>query len=497
MKESTELDQYQVRLKKLKKLKKSHINPFPSKTNRSHTIKKVLADFDNLTDKNKEVTILGRLKSMRLHGGSLFCDLEDGSGSIQIYLKKNKLGQEKYDLFKDNFDIGDFIQVSGTLFKTKRGEKTALVQNYKLLTKTLMPLPEKWHGLSDTEVRFRQRYLDLIANPAVRAVFEKRCQIVRAIREFLDNHGFLEVETPILQSIPGGANAKPFKTHHNALDIDLYLRIAPELFLKRLIVGGFEKVYEIARCFRNEGIDYSHNPEFTQVEFYWAYADYQDLMDLTEKMFGHILDQLKIGPKIKYEDKNIDFTPPFKRIEFNQALKKYAGIDLDKIKDDKELVKTARDKGLEIEKGEHRGSIIDNLFKKIIRPNLINPTFVIDYPTEISPLSKKKADNPNYTERFQLIAAGQELTNAFSELNDPLDQKERFEAQEDLRKKGDQEAQRVDESFIEALTYGMPPTAGFGLGIDRLTALLTNRHNIKEVIFFPTLKPKNDPRSSL
>ncbi|MDZ7798379.1 MAG: lysine--tRNA ligase [Patescibacteria group bacterium] len=490
MKKSKDLDQYRFRLEKLEKLKEKKINAFPAQAERTHTIKQALAKFEKLAKNNKEVTILGRLKSLRLHGGSLFCDLEDASDSIQIYLKKNKLGPEKYNLFKNNFDIGDFIQITGLLFKTKRGEETVLVHDYKLLTKALMPLPEKWHGLSDTEVRFRQRYLDLIANPEVKAIFEKRSLIVRAIREFLDRRGFLEVETPVLQSIPGGANAKPFKTHHKALDIDLYLRIAPELFLKRLIIGGFEKVYEIARCFRNEGIDHSHNPEFTQVEFYWAYADYEDLMQLTEQMIGHILDSLKIGPKIKYENRTIDFKAPFKRISFNQALKKYVAIDLDKIKNDKELIKKAKNKGLEIEKNEQRGSIIDNLFKKLIRPNLINPTFVIDYPTEISPLSKKKATQPNYTERFQLIAGGQELTNAFSELNDPLDQKERFMAQESLRKKGDQEAQRIDESFIEALTYGMPPTAGFGLGIDRLTALLTNRHNIKEVILFPTLKPK-------
>jgi len=486
-----DLDQYKIRKEKLARLIKKGIVPYPTKSEKKYSLNEILVKFSKFEQEKKKVIVAGRLRSIRLHGGSLFANLEDATAKMQIYLKRDKLGEDAYNLFKDNIDIGDFIQVSGSLFITKRGEKTILVDKYKLLAKSLLPLPEKWHGLSDVEIRYRKRYLDLIANPEVKMIFKKRSLIIKAIREFLDKHGFLEVETPILQPIPGGANARPFITHHNALGIDLYLRIAPELYLKRLIVGGFEKVYEISRCFRNEGIDYSHNPEFTQVEFYWAYADYNDLMKFTEKLLPYVIQAINSDLIIEYEGKKIDFNPPYPRISFADAFKKYAGFDLRKIKDDKEeLAKKAKKLGLVLEKKMHRGAIIDEIFKKVIRKKIINPTFIIDYPVEISPLSKKIADNPEYTERFQLIVGGLELINAFSELNDPLDQEERFKAQEELRQKGDEEAQRIDEDFIEALAYGMPPTAGFGLGIDRLTALLTGQHNIKEVILFPTLRPK-------
>ncbi len=489
--ENKELDQYLVRKKKLENLRKLGFNPYPSCSDRTHSIKKLLIDFENLSKSDQEVIGVGRLKSIRGHGGSLFANIEDGTDQIQIYLKKDLIGKDQYKIFTDNFDIGDFIEISGVLFKTKKGEITIKVSKFKILSKSLYPMPEKWHGLSDTEIRFRKRYLDLIANPEIRLIFKKRSVIISAIREFLDQNNFLEVDTPILQSIPGGANAKPFSTHHNALNIDLFLRIAPELFLKRLIIGGFEKVYEISRCFRNEGIDHAHNPEFTEIEFYWAYADYEKLMKFTEKLITYIIKKLDLNLIIEYQGRKIDFNPPYERITFKNALEKYAKINLDKCKNEKELLKAAKKTGLKLETGLHKAAVLDDLFKKVIRPNLIAPTFVTDYPIELSPLSKIKEDNPDYTERFQLVAGGTELINAFSELNDPMDQKSRFEAQEELRKKGDQEAQRIDWEFIEALSYGMPPTAGFGMGIDRLTALLTDLYNIKEVILFPTLKPKD------
>jgi lysyl-tRNA synthetase class 2 len=484
-----ELDQYQYRKAKLERLIKVGVNPYPSQTKRTHSAAEIILGFNKLTADKKEVTMAGRLVSLRLHGGSVFFDLADGTDRFQNFMRKDEVGEESYRVFTDDIDIGDFIETTGFLFTTKKGEKTLQVKKFKILTKTLRPLPEKWHGLTDTEIRFRKRYLDLIANPEIKGIFLKRGRIIKSIREFLDSHNFLEVDTPILQPIPGGANARPFVTHHNALNADLYLRVAPELYLKRLIVGGFEKIYEISRCFRNEGIDYSHNPEFTQVEFYWAYADYNDLMKFTERMLVHILKNMDYDLVIAYGERKIDFNPPYERLTFNEALKKYAKIDLDKNED---IKKAAEKAGLKIEKGFHRGKILDELFKKVIRPNLIQPTFVVDYPLEISPLSKKKADNPVYTERFQLVAGGLELCNAFSELNDPQDQAVRFREQEKLRKEGDIEAQRIDRDFIEALEYGMPPTAGFGLGIDRLVAVLTNSHNLKEVIFFPTLKPKDD-----
>ncbi|MFA5070150.1 MAG: lysine--tRNA ligase [Patescibacteria group bacterium] len=486
-----ELDQYQFRKKKLERLLKQGFNPYPSQTKRSHSLAEILLDFETLAANKKKVVIAGRLLSLRLHGGSLFFHLDDGTERLQNFMRKDEVGEEKYQLFIDDIDIGDFIETQGELFVTKKGEKTLKVSGFNILAKALRPLPEKWHGLTDTEIRFRQRYLDLISNPEIKGIFRKRSQIITSIREFLNSHGFLEVDTPILQPIPGGANARPFVTHHNALDIDLYLRIAPELYLKRLIVGGFEKVYEISRCFRNEGVDYSHNPEFTQVEFYWAFADYEELMKFTEIMLLYILKNLDADLILDYSSHRIDFTPPYLRITFNEALKKYAHIDLDKNIDLATLKTLAEKAGLKIDKGFHKAKILDELFKKIIRPNLTQPTFVKDYPYEISPLSKRMANNPRYTERFQLVAAGLELCNAFSELNDPQDQLARFKEQEILRREGDTEAQRIDLDFIEALEYGMPPTAGFGLGIDRLTALLTNSHNIKEVIFFPTLKPKD------
>ena len=484
-------DERQARLLKLEEIKKQNVNPYPSKSKRTHVIGEALNNFDKLLEKKKVVSLVGRLKSARVHGGSSFANIEDGSGAIQLFLKKDALGDKQYLFFKNSFDLGDFIRVKGTLFLTKTGEKTLQVESIKLLTKTLGPLPEKWHGLTDTEIRYRQRYLDLIANPKVRAIFKTRSLIVDSIREFLKGNDFMEVETPVLQPLAGGATARPFVTHHNSLDTDLYLRIAPELYLKRLIVGGYERVFEIARCFRNEGIDWSHNPEFTQVEFYQAYADYNDLMNTTEKFFEFLMEKVNGGVmKVAYEKKEIDFTPPYKRISFRDILMKEADCDIEEYPDRESIAKKAREMGLDVLPSDDRGKIMDEIFKKVVRPKIINPIFVIDHPIELSPLAKKIYDNPRYVERFQLLVAGVELVNAFSELNDPIDQRERFAEQHKLREAGDDEAMEIDQDFITALEHGMPPTAGLGMGIDRLTSIITNSHSLKEVILFPTLKPE-------
>jgi len=494
-KENTNLniiDEGAARLNKLEKLKELGINVYPSWGDTSRKlISQLLSDFLRLSEREEEILIAGRLRSVRSHGGSTFVDLEDGSGEIQIYFKKDEVGDESYALFVEHIDLGDFIAVNGKAFETKRGEKTILVKKWKLLTKTLLQLPEKFHGLIDVEIRYRQRYLDLIANIESMETAQKRIKIVKAIRDFFDMEGFLEVETPILQPLYGGASAKPFITHHNALDIDLYLRIAPELYLKRLIVGGFEKVFEIARCFRNEGIDFSHNPEFTQIEFYWAYATYEDLMKLMEKFFSYLLPRLGMSMKFIYQEQEIDMTPPYPRKTFRELLIEMAKIDIEEYPDSISLFELAKSRGLELNKNDGRGKMLDDIYKHFVRPKIIQPLFMIDHPVELSPLAKRKEGNPAYTERMQLLVAGGfELCNAFSELNDPLDQEERFKEQENLREKGDEEAQPYDYDFVTALKHGMPPTAGLGMGIDRLAAFLNNSHNIKEVILFPTLKPE-------
>jgi len=484
-------DERSVRLERLKKIRKQGFDPYPPRVKRTHTCEQANAFFTKLADQKKQITLTGRIKSIRAHGGSTFVHIEDGTGKLQIYFKKDELGDRKYEFVKELLDLGDFIEVTGTLFLTKKEEKTLQTENFELLSKALLPLPEKWHGLSDVEIRFRKRYLDLIANPEVKNIFKMRSAIVKAIRDFMEEKGFMDVETPILQPLAGGATAKPFTTHHNALDIELYLRVAPELYLKRLIIGGFEKVYEIARCFRNEGIDATHNPEFTQVEFYEAYADYHDHMKLMEEMLPYVIDQVGKGLVIQHDGQKIDFTPPYPKITFKDALEKYAQINIDDYLDRDSLAKVATEKGLTIDKTFGRGKILDELYKDFARPKMINPIFLIDHPIELSPLTKKKPGSPNYVERFQLIAGGFELCNAFTELNDPTDQTERFKEQKKLEEAGDEEAQPADQDFVEALEQGMPPTAGVGMGIDRLVALLTDTHNIKEVILFPTLRPKN------
>ncbi len=482
-----------VRLGKLKEIIKRGVNPYPSQVKRTHACQEALFNFKKLSLKEIVITLAGRLKSIRLHGGSCFSHLEDGSGKIQLYFRKNLLNQEdrimNYDFFRDLIDTGDFLEVTGTLFKTKKGEKTLLVKDYKLLSKSLAPLPEKWHGLKEIEIRYRKRYLDLIANPEVKRIFQKRSLIIKTLRSLLDNYGFIEVETPILQLIPGGAIAQPFITHHYALDLDLYLRIAPELYLKKLIMGGFEKVYEIGRSFRNEGIDWSHNPEFTLCEFYWAYKDYQELMDFTEELVVNLIKKINDNLKVRYKNNILDFTKPWPRKTFKEAVKEGSGIDVTKITR-LDLIKKMKKMKIESDYKADLNKLYDDLYKDTVRNKIIQPVIIYDYPIEMEPLAKKCEDNPNFVQRFQIIAGGLELNKAYSELNDPQDQLERFKEQQKLRKKGDKEAQFLDLDFIEALEYGMPPCAGCGIGIDRLVMLLTGVNSLKEVILFPTLKPK-------
>jgi len=475
------------RIKKFEQIQELGINCYPAESNRSHTCAQAGELFDKLTD--QEISLTGRLVLFRSHGKASFGHLEDISGRFQFFLRQDDLEEEQYKFFIKNIDLGDFLELRGKVFKTQKNEKTLRVFSWKILTKSILPLPEKWHGLVDLEVRFRQRYLDLLANKETKEVFYKRSQIVKLIREFFNQRDFMEVETPILQPLSGGATARPFITHHQALDMDLYLRIAPELYLKRLIVGGFEKVYEIARCFRNEGIDWAHNPEFTQIEFYQAYADYQDLMKLTENLMVKLVKEVNGSLKLHYQKKEIDFSPPYQRIDYRQALLDHTDIDLDN-EDVKSLKEKAEKMKIKTEISWGKGKIIDEIYKETVRPKIINPTFLINHPIELSPLAKQIPDRPNYVERFQLLVAGLEVCNAFSELNNPFEQEKRFLEQQNLLEKGDQEAQPFDQDFIDALKQGMPPTAGEGIGIDRLTTILTDKKNIKEVILFPTLKPK-------
>jgi len=470
------------RLNKLAKLKEAGVNPYPAQTARARIlVAQALAKFEEYESAKKEIILAGRLRLLRLHGGSCFARLEDVSGQIQLFFKKDVLGEVEYKLFADNFDIGDFVEVTGNLFKTQTEEKTLLVKKVKLLSKSLNQLPDKWHGLKDTEERFRRRYLDLIMENDVKDRFRMRSEIIKNMRSFLEGRGFMEVETPILQSLPGGALAKPFKTHLNALDMDLYLRVAPELYLKRLIVGGFEKIYELGRCFRNEGTDKLHNPDFTILEFYWAYADYEQLMELTEELFEFLAPELEI----EYQGNKIDFTPPFKRVTMRNLIKEYYDVDIKKADKD-ELMKTLAKVGEKVDENMPACKMVDELFKTI-RPKIIQPTFVIDHPLDMSPLAKASEDETENAARFQLIVAGAELINAYSELNDSQDQAERMKKQE-YHHGQDEEIQRFDQDFIDALEYGMPPAAGWGIGIDRLVMLLTNAPTMREVILFPAMR---------
>ncbi len=496
-------DLIKIRRAKVQEFRDLGVNPYINRFKVSEFIGKLLETFseetkEDLEEKNLQYTLAGRILSRRKHGKTTFCNIKDGTGLIQVYIKKNDIGEEAYDLFS-KYDIGDFMGVTGKLSKTKTGELTLFAKETTLLSKSLLPLPEKWHGLKDVELRYRQRYVDLIVNPDVKQVFVYRSKIIQALREFLTDRDYLEVETPMMQSIPGGATAKPFKTHHNALNMDLYLRVAPELYLKRLVVGGIERVFEINRNFRNEGISTEHNPEFTMLEFYTAYVDYHYLMDLTEELFRYIGTKVFGTLKFPYtyvengEEKEgtLDFEPAFKRIPFKESLTEIGNIPADTVNDPQKAVAYALEHKVPLEKKDSPAKVMGKLFDHFVEPNLVQPVFIIDYPLELSPLSKKKEDDPSLVERFELFVARKEIANAYTELNDPIDQKERFEEQVSQRDSGDEEAHWMDNDFIRALEYGMPPTAGEGIGIDRLAMLFTNSQSIRDVILFPQLKKES------
>ncbi len=482
------------RIRKMNHFRERGDIPYKYIFNRSATISEARKRFEILEQEDAEraaegihATLAGRITARREQGKSTFMDLRDESGKIQLFFGEKQVGPEAYETLKD-FDLGDFIGATGVVRKTKRGEITLFVREFQILTKSLRSLPEKFHGLTDVETRYRQRYLDLVANPEVMEIFRKRTQMISEIRNYLKARNFLEVETPMLHPIPGGATARPFITHHNAYDTDLYLRIAPELYLKRLIVGGFERVFEINRCFRNEGVDTKHNPEFTIMELYEAYQDYIGLMEETEDLFYTVMTEIIGGENFVYQGQEIPLARPWKRIPLHEAIREYAGINLESTRDREEAKKLAEQIGVEIRPEMGYGKIVDEVMSTKVKPNLIQPTFLYDYPIEISPLAKRKRDNPALTERYQLFIGGLEVCNAFSELNDPLDQRERFMEQVRLREAGDEEAQYLDEDFLTALEVGMPPTAGLGIGIDRLAMLCTDSPSIRDVILFPLLR---------
>lgn len=485
----------QERIKKLKNLQDAGIDPYGGSFDVKHKAADIIRNFggmpkDELEARGDECTIAGRIVGFRDFGKAAFAHIQDATGKIQVYLKKDVIGGD-FSILK-NLDIGDIVGLSGPLFRTKTDELTIEVKKFILLCKSLRPLPEKWHGLKDTEIRYRQRYLDLIVNPEVRELFLKRSRLIRGIRNFFDAEGFLEVETPMMHQIPGGAAARPFKTHHNALGIDLYLRIAPELYLKRLLVGGYDKVYEINKNFRNEGISTKHNPEFTMLEFYISYADYNYLMNFTEKLITHLCMETAGTLRVPYgndPDSVIDFTPPWPRLSIQKAMEK-EGVSPDVFKSIDAAKEYAAKNNIDIAKKASLGKILDEIFKEKVEPKLIQPVFITDYPVELSPLAKRKKESPELVERFELFMAGREVANAFSELNDPADQKGRFLEQVEERRMGDEEANQMDEDFVRALEYGMPPAAGEGIGIDRLLMILTNSQSIRDVILFPQLKPE-------
>ena len=479
-----------VRREKLDKLKQEGKNPFEiTKFNRTHTSKQVVDNYDEL--EGKDVTVAGRIMAKRIMGKASFVHIQDSEGKIQSYVSINDLGEESYQAFKED-DIGDIVGITGFVFKTRTGEISIHAKELTLLSKSLRPLPEKYHGLKDTDLRYRQRYVDLIVNPEVKDTFLKRTEIIKEIRRILDEKNFLEVETPILNTIAGGASARPFITHHNTLDIDMYLRIANELYLKRLIVGGFDRVYEMGRMFRNEGMDIKHNPEFTNIELYAAFADYHDMMDITEEIVSKTAQKVLGTTKINYQGTDIDLTPNWKRITMIDAIKEQTGVDFNSVETDEEAQKVAKELNVEIDPIKtSRGEIINQVFEDKVEETLIQPTFIYDYPVEVSPLTKRKPSDPRLTERFELFIGGREYANAYSELNDPIDQYERFLNQVKQREAGDDEANMMDEDFVTALEYGMPPTGGLGIGVDRLIMLLTDQASIRDILLFPTMKPLN------
>lgn len=510
----------QARIEKLNNLRAAGVDPYPASTARTHENAQVLEIFSDLEASGQVVTVAGRVMAIREHGGSAFIDLVDGSAKLQTFFKKDILGDKEYDLLVQNLDVGDFLEVTGTAFKTKKAEPTIQASAYQFLVKTLLPLPEKWHGLQDMEERFRKRYLDFIFNAEAKEKIKTRTEVIQTLRNFMNANAFMEVTTPTLQPIYGGASARPFKTTMNALDLTLFLRIAPELYLKRLLVGGFDRVFEFTTNFRNEGMDRDHNPEFSALEFYAAYQNLEWLMNFTEQLFVDLLEKVFGNLTVKYQDLEVNFARPFKRGRFSDLLKEHTGLDFD-TDDEAAFRAKAEQLNIKIEKTVGKTGLADELFKKVVRAKLVDPTFVYDYPEEMLPLAKKLVDPlpklslplasrdgsqkgqvtdlneeatsalGRYVGAFQFYAGGLELIKAFAELNDPLDQRERFSKQENQRAKGDEEAQRMDDDFVEALEYGMPPAAGWGLGIDRLVALLTNSHSIREVIAFPLMKPRD------
>lgn len=475
-----------IRLEKIEELRSIGVDPFGTRFPVQEHAADIAADFTAYD--GREVTIAGRLTAKRGHGKAGFGDLQDFSGRIQIYARLDNLGSDAYELYK-KLDIGDIIGIQGTVFRTHKQEITVALKSFQLLSKSLRPLPEKWHGLKDIDLRYRQRYLDLIVNPEVKDVFLKRIEIIRAIRHFLEEQGFFEVETPMMHPVPGGAVARPFITHHNALDMPLYLRIAPELYLKRLLVGGFERVFEINRSFRNEGISTRHNPEFTMLELYQAYANYYDMMEITENLISAVVQQVFGTTKIKYGDQEIDFTAPWTRLSMLDAVQSYTGQNFGHFEPEKARQQAA-ELGVEIKPGTDWGHILNEVFEAHVEEKLIQPTFITGHPVEISPLAKRSKENPRITDRFELFINSWELANAFTELNDPLDQKKRFEQQLEERASGNDEAHEMDEDYVNALEYGMPPAGGLGIGIDRLVMILTNSPSIRDVILFPTMRPR-------
>lgn len=490
MDETNEL--IQQRIRKLEELRKEEINPFPNQYKVKDTSKDILETCGSLSDEelhevDRIFAVAGRIVAVRDFGKASFVQIQDRKGRIQAYVRKDLVGESAFQLFK-KLDIGDFIRVEGKIFRTKTHELTIQVQALQLLAKSLRPLPEKWHGLTDVETRYRQRYLDLIANPRVKEIFFIRVQAIQMIRDFFIKRDFLEVETPMMHPIPGGATAKPFKTHHNALDMELFMRVAPELYLKRLVIGGLERVFEINRNFRNEGISTQHNPEFTMLEFYQSYATYEDLMAMTEELFCSMVKRFHGGLKLTYGGKEIDFTPPWRRIRLKDSLIEIAELDPAILKDPKRAEEVARELGLELKKGISHGRILGDLFEEKVEANLLQPTFITHYPTEISPLSRRNAEDPEVVDRFELFISGREIANGFSELNDPIDQRERFVQQ--IKEKFEEADLylRLDEDFLRALEFGMPPTAGEGIGIDRWVMILADAPSIRDVILFPLLR---------
>lgn len=478
-----------VRREKLQELREMGVEPFGQRFERTAMTGEIHAQFDQM--EGKTVRIAGRIMSKRRHGKAGFADITDISGTIQLYFRKEDVGEERYELFK-KLDIGDILGIEGEVFRTQKGEISIHVRDFTYLSKSLNPLPEKWHGLKDVELRYRQRYVDLIVNPEVKDVFMKRSRFIKEMRNYLDNRGFLEVETPMMQPIAGGATARPFITHHNALDIDLYLRIAPELYLKRLIVGGLEKVYEINRNFRNEGISTRHNPEFTMLEIYQAYGDYEVMMELTEDLISAVVEKVTGSMQVEFEGTTIDFKPPWKRVPMLEAIREHTGLDFTTILDDEAARQAAQSVNLEVKESTPRGEIINEIFETFVEEKLVQPTFIYGHPVEISPLAKRNVEHPEFTDRFEVFIMQREIANAFSELNDPIDQRERFVKQVQKRAGGDAEAHMMDEDYLNALEYGMPPAGGLGIGIDRLIMLVTNSSSIRDVILFPTLRPKTE-----